>query len=277
MNKPIATTARTREILNKYDLRAKKGYGQNFITDVSVVARMADSTSCRGTAVEIGPGIGSLTEQLAQRFDRVIAYEIDERLREVLADTLQEYPNVEIRFGDFLAQDLEDVIREAGEITVAANLPYYITTPVLFKLFEYGQKIPDITVMVQKEVADRFTALPGTKEYSALSVEGQYLYTIKRLFTVPRTSFSPSPNVDSAVVQFLRRPETEDIPVGEFFAFVRECFKQRRKTLLNNLKENYGSEKSAKILANCGFPASVRPQELNCKDYVRLYQEVDHD
>ena len=277
MNKPIATTARTREILNKYDLRAKKGYGQNFITDVSVVARMADSTTCRGTAVEIGPGIGSLTEQLAQRFDHVIAYEIDERLREVLADTLQEYPNVEIRFGDFLAQDLDDVIREAGEITVAANLPYYITTPVLFKLFEYGQKIPDITVMVQKEVADRFTALPGTKEYSALSVEGQYLYTIRKLFNVPRTCFSPAPNVDSAVVQFLRRPETEEIPVRQFFAFVRDCFKQRRKTLANNLKENYGGERTAEILKNCGFSASVRPQELSVEDYVKLYREVNHD
>ena len=272
-NKPIATPSRTKEILNKYGIHAKKGFGQNFMTNLSVVERMAEASHPEYPVVEIGPGIGSLTEQLAKRAPSVDAFEIDERLRPVLADTLQAYDNVTIHFQDFLEAQEEDIFGSHEKISVSANLPYYVTTPILFKLFEYGQRVPYITVMVQKEVAERFTAVPASKEYSALSVEAQYLYTVKKLFNVARTQFDPVPNVDSAVVGFSVHSDIpEDIPVQEFFAFVRDCFKQRRKTLYNNLKEIMDTDRISRILQDAGIEAGRRPQELSVNEYIQLYR-----
>ncbi len=272
-NKPIATPSRTKEILNKYGIHAKKGFGQNFMTNLSVVERMAEASHPEYPVVEIGPGIGSLTEQLAKRAPSVDAFEIDERLRPVLADTLQAYDNVTIHFQDFLEAQEEDIFGSHEKISVSANLPYYVTTPILFKLFEYGQRVPYITVMVQKEVAERFTAAPASKEYSALSVEAQYLYTVKKLFNVARTQFDPVPNVDSAVVGFSVHSDIpEDIPVQEFFAFVRDCFKQRRKTLYNNLKEIMDTDRISRILQDAGIEAGRRPQELSVNEYIQLYR-----
>ena len=272
-NKPIATPSRTKEILNKYGIHAKKGFGQNFMTNLSVVERMAEASHPEYPVVEIGPGIGSLTEQLAKRAPSVDAFEIDERLRPVLADTLQAYDNVTVHFQDFLEAQEEDIFGSHEKISVSANLPYYVTTPILFKLFEYGQRVPYITVMVQKEVAERFTAAPASKEYSALSVEAQYLYTVKKLFNVARTQFDPVPNVDSAVVGFSVHSDIpEDIPVQEFFAFVRDCFKQRRKTLYNNLKEIMDTDRISRILQDAGIEAGRRPQELSVNEYIQLYR-----
>ena len=272
-NKPIATPSRTKEILNKYGIHAKKGFGQNFMTNLSVVERMAEASHPEYPVVEIGPGIGSLTEQLAKRAPSVDAFEIDERLRPVLADTLQAYDNVTIHFQDFLEAQEEDIFGSHEKISVSANLPYYVTTPILFKLFEYGQRVPYITVMVQKEVAERFRAAPASKEYSALSVEAQYLYTVKKLFNVARTQFDPVPNVDSAVVGFSVHSDIPaDIPVQEFFAFVRDCFKQRRKTLYNNLKEIMDTDRISSILQDAGIEAGRRPQELSVNEYIQLYR-----
>lgn len=272
-NKPIATPSRTKEILNKYGIHAKKGFGQNFMTNLSVVERMAEASHPEYPVVEIGPGIGSLTEQLAKRAPSVDAFEIDERLRPVLADTLQAYDNVTVHFQDFLEAQEEDIFGSHEKISVSANLPYYVTTPILFKLFEYGQRVPYITVMVQKEVAERFTAAPASKEYSALSVEAQYLYTVKKLFNVARTQFDPVPNVDSAVVGFSVHSDIPaDIPVQEFFAFVRDCFKQRRKTLYNNLKEIMDTDRISRILQDAGIEAGRRPQELSVNEYIQLYR-----
>ena len=272
--KPIASVARTREILNRWNLRAKKNFGQNFLIDVSVVARAADASHCEKAVIEIGPGIGSLTEQLAMRSAHVRSYEVDERLLPVLDEELSDYDNIEIILQDFLACDLDASVKELcetyGGVNVCANLPYYVTSPILFKLFEGPEEIEYITVMIQKEVADRFSAKPGSADYSALSVESQCLYEVKKLFTVPRTAFSPAPNVDSAIVQFHRRPGVSADP--QFFSLIRASFAQRRKTLYNNLKEYTGSgEKAMAILQEAGIESGVRAQELDVTLFQKLY------
>jgi len=275
MDKPIASVSRTRQILNSRGLRARKNYGQNFLTDVSVVARAAEASHCQGAVIEIGPGIGSLTEQLAARSRHVTAYEVDERLIPVLAEELAEYDNIEVILEDFLECDLnsktEELLKEYGTVSVCANLPYYVTTPILFRLFEGPQEIEWITVMVQKEMADRFSAAPGSPEYSALSAECAYLYEVKKLFTVPPGAFSPAPKVDSAVIQFHRR---KNMRAEEgLFELIRACFQQRRKTLYNNLKEYTESgEKARRLLEKAELAEDVRAQSLAPEVFAQLYE-----
>lgn len=279
-NKTIATTARTREILNTYNLRAKKNFGQNFLVDASVTGRMASTLRDDSVVIEVGPGIGSLTEELAKRAKHVRSYEIDERLIPVLEDTLKDYDNVEIVLQDILETDinkeLQPLVEKYKHIEFAANLPYYITTPVLFKLFESSIPFEKIVVMIQKEVADRFSAKPGTKEYGALSVESQYLYDVKKLFNVPRTSFNPAPNVDSAVISFTKHEKNEAVDNEElFFELVKACFKQRRKTLYNNLREYFDSkEKAESLLLKANIPLETRAEMLDLNLYIELYKAL---
>lgn len=278
MSKPIASTARTSEILKTYGLHAKKGYGQNFLVDVSVVSRCADMCHGEGAVIEIGPGIGSLTEQLAMVSKHVRSYEVDERLLPVLEDTLSEYDNVEILLQDFLECDIDSSVKELkekyGSVSVCANLPYYITTPVLFKLFECKEDIEWITVMVQKEVADRFSAEVNSKTYGALSVESQFMYDVKRLFVVPARCFNPAPRVDSAIIQFHTIENREKLEnEEEYFDFIKACFVQRRKTLYNNLKPICSSkEQIEEILERANLKSSVRAQELNREQFIELYK-----
>ena len=277
MDKPIASVSRTRSILNTYDLKAKKTFGQNFLTDVSVVARAAESSHCEGAVIEIGPGIGALTEQLAMRSAHVRCYEVDERLIPVLEAELREYDNVEILLQDFLECDLEPAVsillERYGSVSVCANLPYYVTTPILFRLFEGPQEIEWITVMVQKEVGERFSAEPGSPEYSALSAEAQYLYEVKKLFSVPGSAFTPPPKVDSAVIRFHRKKGVKTEP--GLFEFIRACFAQRRKTLYNNLKDYLGSgEQAGELLAAEGIAGNARAQQLDCEVFVHLYERL---
>lgn len=279
-NKTIATTARTREILNAYNLRAKKNFGQNFLVDASVTGRMASTLRDDGVVIEVGPGIGSLTEELAKRAKHVRSYEIDERLIPVLEDTLKDYDNVEIVLQDILETDinkeLQPLVDKYKHIEFAANLPYYITTPVLFKLFESSIPFEKIVVMIQKEVADRFSAKPGTKEYGALSVESQYLYDVKKLFNVPRTSFNPAPNVDSAVISFTKHEKNKTVDNEKlFFELVKACFKQRRKTLYNNLREYFDSkEKAELLLLKANIPLETRAEMLDLNQYIELYKAL---
>lgn len=279
-NKTIATTARTREILNTYNLRAKKNFGQNFLVDASVTGRMASTLRDDGVVIEVGPGIGSLTEELAKRAKHVRSYEIDERLIPVLEDTLKDYDNVEIVLQDILETDinkeLQPLVDKYKHIEFAANLPYYITTPVLFKLFESSIPFEKIVVMIQKEVADRFSAKPGTKEYGALSVESQYLYDVKKLFNVPRTSFNPAPNVDSAVISFTKHEKNKTVDNEKlFFELVKACFKQRRKTLYNNLKEYFDSkEKAELLLLKANIQLETRAEMLDLNQYIELYKAL---
>lgn len=275
MKKPISTPSRTKEILEKYNLRAKKNFGQNFLVDPVIVQRCAEESHSEGAVIEIGPGIGSLTEQLAIVSKHVTAYEIDDRLLPVLRDTLSDYDNVEIILEDFLEANVTEKIKQLketyGSVSVCANLPYYITSQVLFKIFE--EDIDAITVMVQKEVGDRFTAKPNDPEYSALSVEGQYLYDVKKLFTVPGRSFNPSPAVDSVIIQFLRKDTKPVEHVKEFNEFIRACFKQRRKTIYNNLKEYLGEkEKTDLALEKAGVSPQARAQSLSVEELEKLYE-----
>ena len=277
MTKFISTPSRTKEILAKYDLRAKKGFGQNFLVDPKIVERCAEEAHCEGAVIEIGPGIGSLTEQLALHSKHVTAFEVDEDLIPVLEDTLSPYDNVEVILEYFLVCDLRKKVDELkekyGMVSVCANLPYYITSPVLFRLFEEAPDIPYITVMVQKEVGDRFAANVNDKEYSALSVEAQYLYNVKKLFNVPARSFNPSPNVDSIIIQFERKDVQESKEdIKDFFSFVKVCFKQRRKTIYNNLKEIMDGEQAMTLLEKAGIEPSRRAQELTTEQLKAIYE-----
>ena len=280
MNKPIATMARTNEILAKYDLYAKKNFGQNFIIEPGIVEKIArlSQADARSAVIEIGPGIGALTEQLARVAGQVLAFEIDDRLIEVLADTLSDYPNVEVKHQDFLEADLNATVAklktQSDQVLVCANLPYYITTPILFKIFESKADIPVITVMMQKEVADRFTAAVSTKDYIALSVIVQYQYQVQTVMKIPKTIFNPRPAVDSAVVQFTRKlPQRAARDEAQFFALVKGCFKQRRKTLYNNFREYLqDKDEAARLLKEAGLQPSLRAETMTLDQFLDLYE-----
>ena len=279
MNKPIATIKRTNEILKKYDLFAKKKYGQNFIIEPKIVENIASVAIDKedSLVIEVGPGIGALTEQLAKKAKKVIAFEIDERLKEVLEDTLSEYPNVEVIIADFLNIDLEKFLNEVRKdyetIYFVSNLPYYITTPILFKLFECNEQFDAITCMMQKEVALRFSAKVNSSDYNALSIMAQYLYNLKIVLNIPKTIFNPKPNVDSAVIRFVPKKDTK-INQG-LFDFIKICFKQRRKTLYNNMRAVYASDLVNEVLDKCQIDVNVRAQELEIDDFIKIYEVLN--
>ena len=208
IDKPIAIPSRTKAILEKHGMYAKKNFGQNFLIDSGVVDKIARSAmvSENCAVFEIGPGIGALTQYLCEYGKKVTCFEIDGRIPSVLSDTLQEYDNWNVILQDFLTVDFDAYVKECRsngyDVVVAANLPYYITTPILFKLFEAQEKVDAITVMMQKEVADRFTAKVSTKDYNALSIISSVYYDCVPVMKIPRTIFNPKPNVDSAVIQF---------------------------------------------------------------------------
>ncbi len=279
MNEIIATPSKTKEILEKHDLYAKKNYGQNFLVESGIVDKIARSAMSEQDCVafEIGPGIGALTQFLSHYAKQVVSFEIDERLLPVLEDTLADCDNVEIVHTDFLEVDLNawvETYRKKGlDVVIAANLPYYITTPILFKIFESKADIEKITVMMQKEVADRFSATPNTKDYNALSVITQYRTHVKNVMKVPRNVFNPKPNVDSAVVQFTFHHDYAVKEEEVFFELVKACFKQRRKTMLNN----YGAFCEDKELARhnlkeAGILENARAESLDLETFIRLYE-----
>lgn len=275
MSKIIATPSNTKEILETYDLYAKKNYGQNFLVESQIVEKIARNAVPNDDTVviEVGPGIGALTQFLAKYAKKVVAFEIDERLIPVLADTLQDEDNVEVIQEDFLNVDLKEFVGKYGEVVVAANLPYYITTPILFKIFESNADIKQITVMMQKEVADRFGAEVNTKDYNALSIITQYNYEVKTIMKISKHVFNPKPNVDSAVVQFTYRPSNLVKDEQGFFQMVKACFKQRRKTILNNYGEYLNDKEKAKQnLDKAEIAYAARAESLPQEAFVRLYE-----
>lgn len=279
MSKAIATPSRTKEILETYDLFTKKNYGQNFLIEPGIVEKIARSAviSDHCVVIEIGPGIGALTQQLAYLAQKVIAFEIDERLPKILRETLAEFDNVEIVNQDFLKVDIAAYVKSYTEqgydVVVAANLPYYITTPILFQLFEAQAPIASITVMMQKEVADRFSAKPNSKDYNALSIITQYRCEVKPLMKVPSSVFQPKPEVDSAVVQFFLKKKQDQIEEEPFFAMIKGCFKQRRKTMLNNFGAFLqDKEKAMQYLESAGIDAKCRAESLTLEQFIRLYE-----
>lgn len=284
MKKPIATPSRTKEILETHDLFAKKNYGQNFLIEPGVVEKIARSAIVSDHCVvfEIGPGIGALTQFLCEYAQEVVCFEIDERLPAVLEDTLSEYENVSIVLQDFLEIDLVAWVNrykaKGMDVVIAANLPYYITTPILFKIFESNADIAAITVMMQKEVADRFHASVNTKEYNALSIITQYRCNVQAVMKVPKNVFNPKPNVDSAVLQFTFRKRPAHIQEADFFAMVKACFRQRRKTILNNFQEYCDTKEKAKqILEKAGIDVKRRAESLTLDEFLNLYEVMQNE
>ncbi len=283
MKKPIATPSRTKEILETHGMFAKKNYGQNFLVESGIVDKIARNAIVSENCVvfEIGPGIGALTQYLCEYAEKVVSFEIDERLPSVLADTLQEYDNFELVMQDFLEIDLKawcDRYKKEGyDVVIAANLPYYITTPILFKIFESDADISAITVMMQKEVADRFSAVVNTKDYNALSIITQYRCDVIPVMKVPKNVFLPKPNVDSAVLQFRFKELDSAIDESIFFPLVKACFRQRRKTILNNYSE-YCEEKelARKELELCGIDVKRRAESITLEEFIQLYEVHIH-
>lgn len=285
--KPIGSRERTREILAAYGLTFKKSLGQNFLTEPTILRQIASAAelTTADDVLEIGPGIGSLTEQLAQNAHQVLALEIDQRLLPILADTLAPYDNVTVLNQDVLKSDLATLIRDhfdgQHKVKVVANLPYYITTPILLRLLESGVAFDQIVVMMQKEVAERLAAAPGSKAYGSLSVAVQYQMTVKLAFIVPKTVFVPQPNVDSAIVSLTRHVTPPAVATDEkvFARLVRGSFAQRRKSLWNNLTALYGKDATTKaalteVLAAEKIDPGIRGERLSVTDFVRLANAI---
>ncbi|MEQ2529036.1 16S rRNA (adenine(1518)-N(6)/adenine(1519)-N(6))-dimethyltransferase RsmA [Robertmurraya yapensis] len=268
MNKDIATPVRTKAILEKHGFSFKKSLGQNFLIDTNILNRIVDHANLteESGAIEIGPGIGALTEQLLRRSKKVVAFEIDQRLLPILEETLAPYPNKKIIHQDVLKADVASIVAEefAGieDVMVVANLPYYVTTPIIMKLLEDKLPIRGIVCMLQKEVAERIAAKPGNKDYGSLSIAVQYYTEAETVMIVPKTVFVPQPNVDSAVIRLTVR-ETPRVSVKDeafFFTVTRASFAQRRKTILNNLTSQLpsGKEKKEQILTSLS-EANIEP------------------
>lgn len=262
----IASIGHVKKVMG--ELRAKKKFGQNFLIDANIVERIAKGACNEDLkTIEIGPGLGALTEMLLKYSKSVDAYEIDPDMYEILLRSIED-ERLQVFLGDFLDQDLSGY---KEKVNVCANLPYYVTTPILFKLFESDLDIHKITVMVQKEVGDRLSAKVGSEDYSALSIEVQYLYTTKLEMNVPRSVFYPSPNVDSAVISFTPARERDFGYEQGFFAFVKNCFRMRRKTLRNNLKDLCDPVTFEEACVKAGIDPSVRPQQLTLDNCLDLY------
>lgn len=283
MDKDIATPIRTRAILEKYGFSFKKSLGQNFLIDTNILRRIvgfAELGESSG-AIEIGPGIGALTEQLARSSQKVVAFEIDQRLLPILADTLSPYNNVKVIHKDVLEANVQEVVdtefANVEDIMVVANLPYYVTTPIIMKLLEEHLPIRGIVCMLQKEVADRISASPGTKDYGSLSIAVQYYTQAETVMIVPKTVFVPQPNVDSAVIRLTRR-EKPAVSVKDekfFFQVTKASFAQRRKTILNNLTSQLpdGKQKKEEILnalQSADIEPSRRGETLSLEEFGRL-------
>lgn len=277
----LGTPSATKEIINKYSFAFQKKFGQNFLIDSNVlesIIRGAEITK-DDFVLEIGPGIGTMTQYLCEAARQVVAVEIDKMLIPILEDTLSEYDNVEVINQDVLKVDIKSLADEKNNgkpIKVVANLPYYITTPIIMGLFESGVPIDSITIMVQKEVADRMQKGPGSKDYGALSLAVQYYATAKVILNVSATCFMPRPNVDSAVIKLTRHKEPTVNVADEklMFKIIRASFNQRRKTLVNGLKNSpelsFSKEQIVKAIEKIGKPETIRGEALTLEEFAEL-------
>lgn len=263
----------------EYNFQFKKMYGQNFIREANIVEKICHVAEIKENSlvIEIGAGSGMLTRELAKVSGHVLTYEIDEALEDILAVELKEYSNIDIIFDDFLHRDLiADLKNYTYEhLYVVANLPYYITTPIITRIIDSNLPVEKIVVMVQKEVGDRFSAKVGTKDYNSLTVFLNYYFSIKKEFLVSRNCFVPKPNVDSVVVSFTKKENRLEVFNLElFFSLVRDSFKFKRKTLRNNLK-NYQFSMIEEGLKQLGYQGTVRAEQLSLEDFVFLSNYYD--
>lgn len=285
-NKDIATPSRTRALLDKYGFNFKKSLGQNFLIDVNIINNIIDASNIdeRTGVIEIGPGMGSLTEQLAKHAKKVLAFEIDQRLIPVLKDTLSPYDNVTVINEDILKANIkaavENHLQDCEKIMVVANLPYYITTPILLNLMQQDIPIDGYVVMMQKEVGERLNAEVGSKAYGSLSIVVQYYTETSKVLTVPKSVFMPQPNVDSIVVKLMQRTEPLVTVDNEeaFFKLAKAAFAQRRKTINNNYQNYFKDGKQHKEvilqwLEQAGIDPRRRGETLSIQDFAKLYEE----
>jgi len=278
MNKRLYSPSYIREILDRYGFQFSKSLGQNFLIDGNILKNISKEGEItkEDLILEVGPGIGTLTEELALNAKKVVAIELDKNLLPILDETLEAYDNIEIVHGDILKINLKELIDnklEGGPIKVVANLPYYITTPIIGKLLEEDLNIHSIIVMVQKEVADRIVAEPNNKEYGALSLFINFYSNPEIILKVPKTVFMPQPRVDSAVVKLTIKEELPDVDRDIFFKIVKSAFNKRRKTLLNSLSSGeLGLEKEIikNVLEKTNIPFNMRAENLNIEDFIKI-------
>ena len=279
---------KTYRLLNYYGLKAKKRFGQNFLINESIINNIVEKSqiSPEDVVVEIGPGLGNLTETLLDKAKIVLAFEIDEDMIRILQDRFKERDNLVIINKDILQADIQEIanryLTSAGnKIKIVANLPYYITTPIMFKLFKYSGYIETMTIMVQKEVADRIIAEPGSKDYGVLSINTRYYGASEKLFDVPNTSFTPAPNVTSSVVKItigkISNVQDEEI----FFKLVKASFAQRRKKLINSIENSnmieLDKDKLKDILIKNDVSDNNRAEELNIEKYVDISNDICYE
>ncbi len=268
-------------VLQKYGFNFQKKFGQNFLIDTRVLERIIDAAEItkEDCVLEIGPGIGTMTQYLAENAREVIAVEIDKMLIPILSDTLSAYDNVTVINDDILKVNIGKIVEERNggkPIKVVANLPYYITTPIIMGLFESHVPLKSITIMVQKEVADRMQVGPGTKDYGALSLAVQYYAKPEIVANVPPNCFIPRPNVGSAVIRLARydKPPVEVKDEKQMFAFIRASFNQRRKTLANGVSNapelHFTREQISEALEKMNLPANVRGEALTLEQFAEL-------
>jgi len=280
----LGNPKRTIEVLQKYDFVFQKKFGQNFLIDTHVLDKIISAAEItkEDFVLEIGPGIGTMTQYLACAAREVVAVEIDKALIPILEDTLQDYSNVTVLNEDILKVDIKKLADEHNNgkpIKVVANLPYYITTPIIMGLFEGDVPIESITVMVQKEVADRMQVGPGTKEYGALSLAVQYYAEPYIVANVPPNCFMPRPKVGSAVIRLTKHaePPVEVSDTKLMFRIIRASFNQRRKTLANGLNNSpelsFGKEEIQRAIKACGFPEGSRGEALTLEEFAALTNE----
>ena len=276
----LGIPANTIDVLQKYNFNFQKKFGQNFLIDTRVLERIIDASeiSKDDCVLEIGPGIGTMTQYLAENAREVIAVEIDKALIPILSDTLKDYSNVTVINDDILNVDINKIVEEKNNgqpIKVVANLPYYITTPIIMGLFESHVPLKCITVMVQKEVADRMQVGPGTKDYGALSLAVQYYANPEVVANVPPNCFIPRPNVGSAVIR-LTRYDNPPVKVDDekfMFSLIRASFNQRRKTLINGLTNGgigISKEKIQSVLEEMSLPLTIRGEALTLEQFAQL-------
>lgn len=284
--KRIATPSNTKAILAKHGFSMKKKFGQNFLIDQNVLSNIVERAEVGPTTgvIEIGPGIGALTEHLAHNAKKVVAFEIDTTLQPILADTLAHYDNVTIIWEDILNADLAAIyareFADCDHVSVVANLPYYITTPILTKLIESRLAFKNLAVMMQKEVAQRLSAKPSTKEYGSLSIAMQLYADVSIILNVPKNVFIPQPNVDSAVVKLAMLPEPRVALADEalFFAITRGAFVQRRKTIQNNFNALFqDKEYVLALLAKCEVLPQTRAEALSLETFAKIANQVVAD
>ncbi len=274
-----------KQLMAMFSLNFRKEFGQNFLTDSFTVEDIADScsTSPEATILEIGPGAGTLTQQLAKRYKQVVAVEIDNGLIPLLRYTLNDFHNVKVVNADIMKTDIGELLSDSfasGPVCVCANLPYYITTPIMMMLLESGLPFESITVMMQTEVADRLCASAGNKAYGAITAVLNYYAYAEKLFTVTSDKFIPEPKVDSTVIKVTLHKQKPYIPLDEatLFRTIRAAFEQRRKTLPNAISAVFGElpkETITKIITeNCSLPADIRGERLDISQFVNLSDEL---